>query len=224
MTKMMRHIGKLTQTDTRCIVVMMQIPGRENHALILESDSLPDLYHQNVMQLLESKEGQSNMSFADELSKRSMFIANRGNIPVLTALHEARFLRAVPITNIVMTPTPGSAYPLTQVLEGMGIDLGGEKTALDPKHDPNTIKFNPHTHNQDINTSDNKKAAARGLLTQADFVAAEANKLREQAYTLAPEFRPHHAKQQTSEINNIQEAPVKKKRGRPTGSKKAANN
>lgn len=239
---MMRHVGKLAQTDTRCVVVMMQIPGREDHALVIESDSLPDIYHQNVMQVLESKEGQSNINFADELGKRQMFIADRGNMSILQALHEAKFLRPISVDSVVMTPTPGNAYPLRKVLEGMGKTVAGEeKSVLDPANDPNNVKFNPHTYNRDINTSEDKLNAAKGILNQAKYVDAEANKLREQAYAMAPELRPE---QKVTSTENMQlheptNVPVedvsvdtiakdstnteskKRSRGRPKGSTKA---
>jgi hypothetical protein len=112
MTKMIRHVGKIKTTDTRCVVVMMQIPGKEDHALVVESDSLPDHYHQHVMDCLDSKEGQSAESFATELGRRFMFVADKGNLTVLQALHEARFLRAVPINHIMMVPAPGMAFAL----------------------------------------------------------------------------------------------------------------
>lgn len=229
MTEMMRHVGKLKQTDTRCVVVMMQIPGREDHALIVESDSLPDHYHQNVMNILESKEGQANINFGDELGRRQMFIADRGNMSVMQALHEARFLRAVHIDSVVMTPVPGSAYPLRQVLEGMNAPLPGEKTMLDPANDPNATKFNPHQHNQEAKSSEDKISQAQGILTQADFLQAEANAKREEAYRIAPELRPQTQAKVAAQPADIAptaetipvEAPKKRGRGRPKGSTKA---
>ena len=227
MTKMMRHVGKLKQTDTRCVIVMMQIPNREDHALIVESDSLPEHYHQNVMQILESKEGQANTNFGDELARRQMYIANKGNMSILQALHEAKFLRPVQIDDVVMTPQPGSAYPLRQVLQEMGANIPGEQTVLDPRNDPNAPKFNPHTHNMEAKSSEDKISAARGLIMQAGFVERDAHKLREQAYAIAPELRPQSVvspstnMQMQGESNTIKiEETKKRSRGRPKGSTK----
>ena len=226
MTNMMRHVGKLKKTDSRCVVVMMQIPNREDHALIIESDSLPDHYHQSVMQILESKEGQANVNFGDELARKQMYIANRGNMAILTALHEAKFLRAVHIDDVLMTPQPGSAYPLRQILESMNAAIPGAKSVLDPKQDPNTPRFNPHTHNQDVKASEDKISAARGILGQAEFLERDARRLREQAYAIAPDLRPRltvSAETKTTETIPV-ETPKKRGRGRPKGSAKNASN
>lgn len=204
----MRHVGKLRQTDTRCVVVMMQIPGREDHALIVESDSLPDHYHQNVMACLESKEGQSNVNFGDELSRRQIFIADRGNMSILQALHEARFLRPVKIDDVLMVPSPGNAFPLKTVLESMGTNVPGEKYALDPSQDPNLPKFNPHLHNINSKSSEEKISSAKGIISQAEYLEADAKRLREQAYALAPELRPNTAGHPPAQAQHVESVPV----------------
>lgn len=211
----MRHVGKLKQTDTRCVVVMMQIPNREDHALIVESDSLPDHYHQHIMSCLESREGQANPNFGEELGRRQIFIADRGNMTILQALHEARFLRPVHIDKIMMTPTPGTAYPLRQVLESMGrIVPGGESSVLDP----NVAKFNPHLHNANLKSAEDKLSTAQGIISQAQYLELDAKRLREQAYAISPELRPA-----PTPVYNEMSSPapvVKRGKGRPKGSTK----
>lgn len=192
MVKMMRHVGKLKATDTRCVVVLMQIPNKEDHALIVESDSLPDHYHQNLMEVLESREGQNQTNLADELARKMMFIASRGNMPVLQALHEAKFLRAESVDNITMVPAPGSAHPLRQILESMGNLKPNTDTVLDPRNNPNNPRFNPHTHNLEGNTAKDKLEAAKGIIMQAQLMEADAAKLRAQAYAIAPELREQY--------------------------------
>ncbi len=231
MTRALRHVGKIKQTDTRCVVVMMQIPGLEDHALICESDSLPDHYHQSVMGALESNEGQQATNFADELSRRLMFIANRGNLHILQALHEAGFLRKEHVGNIMMTPTPGQAYSLPEVLRQMGKSIPGEKSALDPtRENPNDIRFNPHAHNQQVYESEDKASQARGILTQAEYMERDAARLREQAYAIAPSLRPRAKasaptpKVESSEAPAVEtKAPAKKRPSRPAAKKKASN-
>lgn len=218
---MMRHVGKLKHTDSRCVVVMMQIPGREDHALIVESDSLPDHYHQSVMACLESREGQSAESFASELGRRQIFITNKGNMSIMQALHEAGFLRPVHIDNVLMTPHPSSAFPLRHVLEQMSKNIPGEKFALDPKNAQNPEKFNPYGHNIAVNNSEERVSAAKGLLLQASLLETDSKKLKEQAYSMAPELRPQlKANIQPQTTATVDGAPTKRSRGRPTGSTK----
>ncbi|NJO62883.1 MAG: hypothetical protein HC836_33080 [Richelia sp. RM2_1_2] len=220
---MMRHVGKLKQTDTRCVVVMMQIPGKEDHALVVESDSLPEFYHQSIMACLESREGQACEVFGTELGRKQMFVADRGNMSIMQALHEAHFLRPVHIDNIMMTPTPGMAVPLRQILEQLNKAVPGEQYALDPKNDPNTAKFNPHLNNINAHSSQEKLSAAKGIITQAELLERDAAKLREQAYAFAPELRPALKLQNVNTNANVSEDGInKRKRGRPTGTTKTS--
>ena len=50
---MMRHVAKIANTDQRCVVAFLQIPGREDHALVIPTDSLPPRTEQAVMDLLK---------------------------------------------------------------------------------------------------------------------------------------------------------------------------
>lgn len=213
---MLRHVGKIKTTDTRCVVVMMQIPGKDDHSLIIETDSLPDHYHQHVMDCLESKEGQSAESFATELSRRFIFIADKGNLTILQALHEARFLRPVLIDHIIMVPAPGMAFPLRQILQSMGKAVPvTEDTVLDPN------KFNPHAHNAQVGSAQDKINTAKGILTQAQLMERDAARMREQAYALAPELRTTLPPPTQIVLEKDEMEEPKRPRGRP---KKVASN
>ena len=67
---MKKHIGKIKSTDKRCVVINSMIPGKEDHALVVDSDALPDKFHDALMTLLESTEGQSAKVLGDLLSRR----------------------------------------------------------------------------------------------------------------------------------------------------------
>jgi hypothetical protein len=170
---MKRHIGKMANTDQRLVVVFMQIPDREDHALVIPTDTLPARYEQAVMEILESTEGQAEESLANILSRRLMPDTGK---PVLQALHDGNMLKAVPIANILMMPMPNMPFPLQTVLEGMGRNI--------PKTVNPTSGYNPAVEKY------NRRAIAQNLLIEAEMLQNEANKKREAAYTAAPELRP----------------------------------
>lgn len=220
---MMRHVGKLASTDSKCVVIMMQIPDRLDHALIVESDSLPDLYHQNLMSLVESQEGQANPILANLLGARNMFLEGVGNKTVMEALHLGGFLRPIPVESVVMMPTPGQAHNLKDILLQQGaLPTDGEGAEVELGRDPNeSTKFNPMEHNRDLQADENMIGTAKGVLLQADILAQEANVMREKAYAMAPSLRPKAKAPAKATANKAAAKKAPAKRGRP--SKKAAN-
>ena len=201
---MLRHVGKLVNTDSKCVVVMMQIPGKEDHALIIESDSLPDHYHQHVMDVVESKEGQNDENLSATLGRRYIFIEGVGNKNIMQALHEAGYLRAEPVSNVSMMPDPGHEYDLKTILETQG---RLRPTVLDPNQMEQPVhpeKFNPIAHNIAIEQNEKVSGAARGMIIQAELLERDAAQLRAKAYGINPTLRP-----------SVPTPVTAKKRGRP---------
>jgi hypothetical protein len=175
-----KHVGRLKNTDRRCVVVMTRIPGREDHALIVDTDALPDRFHDALMHLIESHEGQQVMELHTLLSRR---ILPDFGVDMLNALHNARALQPQPINNIIMFPQPHSPVPLSLIVEMM--DKEAPVTA-----DEQTDLENRHLENQKVDASEAQIATAQNLLIQAADLQAEADKKREQAYRMAPALRP----------------------------------
>ncbi len=176
---MKRHIGKITNTDQRCVVAFMQIPGREDHALVIPTDSLPPRFEQAVMDVVESPEGQAEETVAKVLGRRLMPDTGK---TVLQTLHEHHMLMPVPVNNIVMMPRPSMTFPLVQILREMGATV--------PALSSTEEKFNPHTVNREAHTADQRLGIARNLIVEAELLEVDAKRKREQAYSYAPELVP----------------------------------
>ena len=101
--QMMRHVAKLARTDQRCVVVFMQIPGREDHALVVPTDSLPPRFEQAVMDVLQSPQGQQEENFGIILSRHLLPDTGQN---ILEALHSQNRLLPVPVQQVLMMPTP----------------------------------------------------------------------------------------------------------------------
>ena len=53
MAKEMKHVGKMTNTGDAVAVVFRTVPGESNQALVLQTATLPDIYHDSLMKLIE---------------------------------------------------------------------------------------------------------------------------------------------------------------------------
>lgn len=181
---LMRHVGKITNTDQRCVVAFMQIPNREDHALVIPTDALPPRYEQAVMDLLKSPEGQNEECFAMALARRLMPDTGKD---ILATLHEHSMLMAVPISRVTMMPMPNHPVKLTDILAQLGRHTrAGDE---DMKSSQET-KFNPHAQNMSAESAEQRRNIAQNLLVEARMLEADANRKRESAYGYDPSLRP----------------------------------
>ena len=133
---MKKHIAQNVDTGSRYVVVLLQIPQRPDHALVIQTDGLPPRFEQTVMQILESQEGQAETDLANALARRMYEDTGR---TVLATLHERGLLNPVHIDKVTMIPHPAYPISLRTVLTEMGRTIPGvaEKQV--------TEKFNPIT-------------------------------------------------------------------------------
>lgn len=180
----LRHIAKLVNTDTRCVVVFMQIPNRENHALVVSTDHLNPRFEEALMNVVKSPEGQNDPVLANVLNRRLMPDSGQN---MLTALHEGNLLRAVHVDQVLMMPVPNQAIPLRTVIELMG----GRAPELSQEHPVITEdKYNPHVQNAQAMDAENRVGVSRNLIIEAEMLESEARAKRERAYLLNPDLRP----------------------------------
>lgn len=181
--KLMKHIGRMTNTDQRVIVVYMSIPGAENFALIAPADAMPPVLEQAVMEILESNEGQNCRNLADVLGRRLLQETGKS---VLETMHLRGYLTRISVDNITMYPAPNMPVPLKGLLTKMN---GAEPNTLTAEELP-TERFNPHANNITAATDENNVGIASNLLVEASMLEADARAKREQAFAYAPHLRP----------------------------------
>jgi hypothetical protein len=181
---MMRHVGKIANTDQRCVVAFMQIPNREDHALVIPTDTLPPRYEQAVMDVLKSPEGQNEECFALALSRRLMPDTGKD---ILATLHEQAMLVAVPVYRVLMLPLPNQPIKLSDILTQLGRHTRTPDEAL---YKQQSEKFNRHDQNMRAESAEQKRNIAQNLLLEARMLEAEAKKKRDAAYGFDPSARP----------------------------------
>jgi len=84
-----KHSGQLANTGVRVAVVFRKLPNDEQNCLIVETERLPDSYHDYVIQCLNSKEAMETNDFYEVLNRRTF----PDGTNCLTSLHQRGFLR-----------------------------------------------------------------------------------------------------------------------------------
>ena len=182
MANIVRHVGKLKNTGVKCVVVFRKIEGRteENipedreHAIIVETDTLSDMYQDNLRKVVESPEAQQTHDLYTVLNRRTF--SDGGNM--LTTLHNKGLLRKVPTDLVVLHPLPNQLLMLREANNAIdGVDV------YNPL--PKSVTETP------VQTeTEQKTSVAHGLLAQAALLEEDARKKREEAYALDPSLKP----------------------------------
>jgi hypothetical protein len=193
-TGMIKHVGMLTNTGKNVVVVYMQLPGDPNHALVVDTDALPDNYNDSLRRVVESTEGQQSENLAEVLARRMS--PDGSNTTLLNKFHQAGRLQKVPTNLIIMTPRKGVRWPLTEVLQAMESMKQSTPDGFDDL-DPETRaavaadlkKFNVHANNIEGEARADRKDEAIGLIRQAELLESDAQTMRERAYRMDPSLK-----------------------------------
>ena len=208
MAQFIKHVGKNGQ-HKKVVVVFREVPGDPDSALVIPTESLPQLYHDDLITAIESANCQSSMEPSDYLFRQ---IFNDGT-NMLNTIHQRGWMVKVPTKSIIMTPQPGVNINL--------VDLNRELTQLNreqaasgtrsgdiatnkPASKPYTAPSGPPGVIDDVQL-------ASKLRAQANTFEVEVRRLREEAEKLDPKGQvvaDHASLAQPSTV-------VKQGRGRP---------
>ncbi len=226
MADMVRHTGVLNNTGKNVVVAFMSLPEDPEHALVIDTDALPDNYNEALRKIVESVDGQSAENLADVLARR--MTPDGSNTTMLQKLHSAGRLQKVSVDLVTMTPRRGLNWPLRQVLEAMKQQESTQPADLDDL-DPETRaqvisemgKFNVHATNMEGTTAEGQKAEAASLIRMAELLEADASAKRQQAYKLDPSLRKKSAAV-SEEVKVVTKADAKAKTAAKPAAKKPA--
>ena len=126
---MIKHVGK--HNNKKIVLLWRKVPNEDHMALLLYSDTLPRLIHDEVMKALESAVGQNAKELSDVLFRTTM--ADGRNC--LEVLHREGFIKKVPTSQILITPTTKSSVRLDElnsILDEM--DKGEEAIKIGRAH------------------------------------------------------------------------------------------
>jgi len=202
----LKHVGRHAGTGQRLVVVFLQLPDEKENALCVYSDSLPDRYHDALMEAVESPEGQAATGLYEVLTRKVFWHGT----PMLQTLHQENILRKVPTASIIMTPNSNTSVPLNDILEQMSEEGTAEVPVNDTTQtpEPSQVDTNVEESKQDEN-----RQIAQNLMVQAQLLEQDAVAKREEAYKYDPSLRPKETKSKVRVTKAQTDAP--KKRGRP---------
>lgn len=190
---LLKHIGK--HNDKKIVLAYRQIPGEEHMCLVIYSDTLPQLLHDEVMACLESPIGQA----ADELSDALFRVVMKDGRNCLESLHRNGLLKKVATNQVVITPNAKSSVrldELNKILNEMktGEDAIKRLAELDAnsglttrKKEPREVGANPSSRTQ---VADPGSATATEVLTDEQLASqrvAQAAKMKLEAQQLLAE-------------------------------------
>jgi len=118
---MLKHVGK--HNDKRCVIVFRKIPELEHMALVVYSDLLPRMMHDEIMRAVESPQGQEAKEISDVLFRTIMADGNN----CLESLHRNGLMKKVPTNQVLVTPTTTSSVRLDELNDIIDEMLKGEE-------------------------------------------------------------------------------------------------
>ena len=198
MAKPTKHIGRMKNTGAKVLVVFRTLPGESDSALILPVNQLSDVYHDALMQLVETEQAQDSFELGE-----IMFIRHfPDGRPMLTAMQQDGRLQKLSTDMIIMTPMVNSTVPLDQLniliaeQKNCAVDdlctfvKGGSANTV-PNKKSETVKESveiaaPVRAQAPANAVLTDTDIARSYRSQADAMYKEAARLRKEADALDP--------------------------------------
>jgi hypothetical protein len=223
---MIKHVGK--HNGKKIVVMWRKVPGEDHMSLVSYSDTLPRMIHDEVMKALESPIGQNAKEFSDALFRTVMPDGRNA----LEVLHKEGFIKKVPASQILITPTAKSSVRLDElnsILDEMekGEEAVKRLSDIDKNAGMQTKKrgqgrevgMPPNNTsvsrtNIDVDATDSAAAYLKGALSDGDLVQQrlnQAEQMQKQAEQLLAEARrlTEEAKSLTP-ANNVKTTRAKK--------------
>jgi hypothetical protein len=197
----LKHVGRIKGTNKKCLVAFRTLPGDAYHALVIQTESLPDELHNAIINLVESNAAQTSYEFAEALDRTQFPDGSR----MLPNLHQNGRLVKVSTDQIEMTPNIGASILLSElnqiIAEQRGIavddlhvppgsnDKATVTEVATAKELPAVSKTTSASVNEtapEVTSFDNAESEAKHYRSQADKLAKQAAEFRRKAEELVP--------------------------------------
>lgn len=195
----LKHVGKMKNTGAKVVVVFRTLPGESNMALVLPTATLPDVYHNSLMALVETDQSQQAYEFGEMMFVR-LFPDGR---PMLQAMQADNRLQKVPTDSVIMTPTTQSEIPLADLnvliaeqknctIDDLCTFVKGYNKEEDKPQEVARVTETPSSSTS-LKANENQVLSdldiAKSYRSQADALYKEAARLRKEADELDPPKR-----------------------------------
>jgi len=166
---------------------------------------LPDSYHDELINVINSQAAQATTELSTVLNGRTF----PDGTNCLTSLHTKGYLKKIPVSNITMTPLPGQFVPLALI--NASIDKKMDEYRRD---EAEKIVTDKEVELEVLKTDSDPIAIAHGLLIEADMLEKTAVAKRIEAFTLAPSLKPSPGRPAMSEEDRLIKAEERKDKRR----------
>ena len=197
---MLKHVGHVINTGRRCIVVFREIYDNDgnilepDNCLVMETESLPDLVHQDMMRIVEGGPAQSTGNLYEVFARERL---TDGTV-ALNWLHGHGRLRKYPTNNIMLTPDNNNELRLDKMNKILHMQQNGaseqdinnimiDDTDSAPRTSSSVSKA-PAPASSEPGVLDDS-AIAQQRLQQAETFLQEAERLKAEAYELDPSLK-----------------------------------
>lgn len=204
MAKFLKHVGRIANTDRRCVVAFRELPDDPDNCLIIDTDALPDRFHDGVMTAVENTTAQETVEFYKYLERNSFIDGSN----MLTALHNKGWLVKQPTDNVIMLPAPEQTIKLKDLneqLRGLGFSVYTSDDKA-PKKEPAQEVVENITPNVPPVTGQPEQVGqvlqnedlAKNFLRQAETMMKEVENLKKQAYEMDPSLKPKRGRKKAN--------------------------
>lgn len=195
MANLMKHVGKFGEKP--CVVVFREVPNEPNNCLIVETSTLTNQKHDDLMNVVQSLEAQESNDISEVLSRRQFTDGSN----MLNDLHLSKKLQKVETNLVFLTPTPSEKISLSDVNKEINKIKNQSnpplKTEVDPVSVDTMVNPDPVDTTTTTDNGTEPEAVARNILMQADLMTEDANKMlaeaeakRNEAFELDPSLKP----------------------------------
>jgi hypothetical protein len=205
MAKFFKHVGE--HNGKKVIIVQRALPGEDHLAAVIYSQIIPSKYHDDIMAILQSDEGQQSNEFMDIMNRR---LLSNGQNMLVTMVNEG-YVKKAQANQVIVKPNASSAIRLDELTKllreaGQGAEAIRRLEELDRQQgrkDP--IKQNAPMPASAQALDDGSLAAsymtqatkmraeAKGLLAEADRLETEAKQLNPDLSKAAKRGKPSKA-------------------------------
>lgn len=201
---MIKHVGR--HNNKKVAVIFRQVPDEDHMALVVYTETIPSLLHDEMMKVLESPIGQNAKDLGDALFRHIMADGNN----CLTAIHKGGYMKKVPTIQVIVTPNSTSSCRLDELNDILKQMEGGEDAVkklaeMDASQGMRGNKGlnETRTTSSGVSGVNTNSAATTDVLSDADIakqrleqaarmeadaksLLAEAKRLKEEANSLTP--------------------------------------
>lgn len=173
MPQFIKHVGQINSTGKKCIVIFREIPGETTSCLVVETESLPPNYHDDLINAVEQDSAQQELDFY-KYATRSVFHDGRN---MLEALHTSGWLKKVSTDQVTMVPTRDVTIGLNELNKQLAQLDSGKTTSGDisrnladpvPESKPTGVLDDAQIASQMRSQAAQFKAESERLLKEAD--------------------------------------------------------